>query len=101
MLLGEKRETCHETDGREASPVERIFSCGVRSTFLRPKIILRRALHNGHAGSAIRTHNTLSAEDTRVQVFYPFHPLRDAVLQVVRRPKRGDGAVAVMDTTGK
>jgi hypothetical protein len=26
-----------------------------------------------------------------VQVFYPFHPLHEAVLQVVRRPKRGDG----------
>jgi hypothetical protein len=36
-----------------------------------------------------------------VQVFYPFHPLRDAVLRVVRRPKRGDGAVAVMDAAGK
>ena len=36
-----------------------------------------------------------------MQVFYPFHPLRDAVLQVVRRPKRGDGAVAVVDPTGK
>jgi hypothetical protein len=101
MLLGEKRETCHETDGREASPIERIFSCGVRSTFLRPKIILRRALHNGHAGSAIRTHNTLSVGDTRVQVFYPFHPLRNAVLQAVRHPKRGDGAFVVVDPAGK
>ena len=50
---------------------------------------------------AIRAHNTLSAEDTRVRVFYPFHPLRDVVLQVVRRPKRGDGAVAVVDPAGK
>ena len=52
-------------------------------------------------GGAIRAHNTLSAEDTRVRVFYPFHPLHGAVLQVVRRPKRGDGAVAVVDPTGK
>jgi len=51
--------------------------------------------------AAIRAHNTLSAEDTRVRVFYPFHPLRDVVLQVVRRPKRGDGAVAVVDPAGK
>ena len=34
-------------------------------------------------------------------VFYPFHPLRDVVLQVVRRPKRGDGAVAIVDPAGK
>jgi hypothetical protein len=36
-----------------------------------------------------------------VRVFYPFHPLRDVVLQVVRRPKRGDGAVAIVDPAGK
>jgi hypothetical protein len=36
-----------------------------------------------------------------VRVFYPFHPLRHVVLQVVRRPKRGDGAVAVVDPAGK
>jgi hypothetical protein len=73
----------------------------VRSTSAHPEIILRQALHNGHAGGAIRAHNTLSAEDTRVRVFYPFHPLRDVVLQVVRRPKRGDGAIAVVDPAGK
>ena len=44
---------------------------------------------------------TLSAEDTRVQVFYPFHPLRNVVLQAVRRPKRGDGAVVVVDPVGR
>ena len=62
---------------------------------------LRQARCNADGDAAIRAHNTLSAEDTRVQVFYPFHPLRDAVLQVVRRPKRGDGAVAVVDPVGK
>jgi hypothetical protein len=56
---------------------------------------------NAGAGDAIRAHNTLSAEDTRVRVFYPFHPLRDVALQVVRRPKRGDGAVAIVDPVGK
>lgn len=49
----------------------------------------------------IRAHNTLSAENTHVQVYYPFHPLRGAILQVVRRPKRGDGAVSVIDPVGK
>ena len=46
-------------------------------------------------------HNTLSAESTRVQVFYPFHPLHGAALQILRRPKRGDGAVSVIDPVGK
>jgi hypothetical protein len=49
----------------------------------------------------IRAHNTLSAENAHVQVYYPFHPLRGAILQVVRRPKRGDGAVSVIDPIGK
>jgi hypothetical protein len=63
--------------------------------------IRRQARRSGCAGGAIRAHNTLSAEDTRVQVFYPFHPLRNAALQVVRHPKRGDGAVVVVDPAGK
>src|SRR5262249_36919314 len=36
-----------------------------------------------------------------VEVFYPFHPLRGTTLQIVRRPKRGDGAVCVIDPAGK
>ena len=46
-------------------------------------------------------HNTLSAKDTKVQVFYPFHPLHGASVQILRRPKRGDGAVSVIDRAGK
>src|SRR5262245_36506959 len=46
-------------------------------------------------------HNTLSADNTAVQVFYPFHPLHGATLQILRRPKRGDGAVCVMDPAGR
>ena len=46
-------------------------------------------------------HNTLSAANTAVQVFYPFHPLHGATLQILRRPKRGDGAVCVMDPAGR
>lgn len=57
--------------------------------------------HNARADDAISAQNTLSAEITHVTVFYPFHPLHGATLQVVRRPKRGDGAVSVIDPTGK
>ena len=46
-------------------------------------------------------HNTLSADNTNVQVFYPFHPLRGATLQILRSPKRGDGAVCVIDPAGR
>ena len=46
-------------------------------------------------------HNTLSADNTDVQVFYPFHPLRGATLEILRSPKRGDGAVCVMDRAGR
>ena len=62
---------------------------------------LRRARHSECADAAIHAHSTLSADATHVQVFYSFHPLRGATLQVIRRPKRGDGAVAVMDPTGR
>jgi hypothetical protein len=40
-------------------------------------------------------------ERTDVEVFYPFHPLRGLTLQVIRRPKRDDGAVSVLDRAGK
>ena len=56
---------------------------------------------NGHADDGIRAHNTLSAETTHVEVFYPFHPLHGATLQIVRKPKRGDGAVSIIDPTGR
>ena len=56
---------------------------------------------NGHADDGIRAHNTLSAETTHVEVFYPFHPLHSAALQILRRPKRGDGAVSIIDPTGR
>src|SRR3978361_186628 len=31
----------------------------------------------------------------------PFHPLHGATLQILRRPKRGDGVVCVMDPGGR
>ena len=36
-----------------------------------------------------------------MQVMYPFHPLHGASLQLIRRPKRGDGAVTVLDINGR
>lgn len=49
----------------------------------------------------IHAHNTLSAESAEVEVFYPFHPLYGSTLKILRRPKRGDGAVSVIDRAGK
>jgi hypothetical protein len=34
-------------------------------------------------------------------VFYPFHPLYGYRLRVLRKPKKSDGAVAVVDPVGK
>jgi hypothetical protein len=61
----------------------------------------RLAPGNGCADEPIVTHNTLSADVTHVQVFYPFHPLHGYSLRVLRKPKKGDGAVVVMDAVGK
>jgi hypothetical protein len=61
----------------------------------------RQARRSGCGDAGIRAHNTLSAETTHVQVFYPFHPLHGATLQIVRRPKRGGGAVSITDPTGR
>jgi hypothetical protein len=63
--------------------------------------VLPPAPGNAGAGGGIRAHNTLSVEDKHVQVFYPFHPLHGVTLQIIRRPKRGDGAVSVIDATGR
>jgi hypothetical protein len=38
---------------------------------------------------------------TNVQVLYPFHPLHGTSLQLIRRPKREDGAVTVLDPDGR
>src|SRR5262249_29497226 len=53
------------------------------------------------ADDGTHAHNTLSADNTDVQVFYPFHPLHGVTLQILRRPERGDGAVCVMDPAGR
>jgi hypothetical protein len=56
---------------------------------------------NADGGGGTHAHNTLSADNTDVQVFYPFHPLHGVTLRILRRPKRGDGAVCVMDPAGR
>src|SRR5262249_49925514 len=60
-----------------------------------------RESRNGRADDGTHAHNTLSVETTDVQVLYPFHPLCGTTLQVVRRPKRGDGAFCVVDPAGR
>src|SRR6201998_4570706 len=61
----------------------------------------RPAQSYGRADGGTHPHNTLSADNTAVQVFYPFHPLHGVILQILRRPKRGDGAVCVTDPAGR
>ena len=61
----------------------------------------QRQLRSGHEDEDTHAHNTLSAENAEVQVFYPFHPLHGSTVQILRRPERGDGAVSVIDRAGK
>ena len=46
-------------------------------------------------------YNILSVDITYVQVCYLFHLFYGYSLRVLRRPKRGDGAVLVLDSAGK
>ena len=73
---------------------------GRRSNGFRPARYRRPVRQSEQAGGDTHAHNTLSPDKTDVQVFYPFHPLHGATLQILRRPKRGDGAVCVMDPGG-
>src|ERR1700732_4052241 len=66
---------------------------GTRSTLIHPATGRHPVRPCGH--------NTLSADNTDVQVFYPFHPLHGVTLRILRRPKRGDGAVCVIDPAGR
>ena len=72
-----------------------------RSTACHLATIRRREQRSEYEDAAIVAHNTLSADATHVEIFYPFHPLRGYRLRVLRRPKREDGAVSVMDPAGK
>src|ERR1700745_1280987 len=66
-----------------------------------PRRCRRPARSAGHVGDGTPAHNTLSADNTDVQVFYPFHPLHGVTLRILRRSKRGDGAVCVIDPSGR
>ena len=58
------------------------------------------ARQSEYADGDTHAHSTLSAKATHVQVFYPFHPLHGSTLRVICRPRTGDGAVTVMDSSG-
>jgi hypothetical protein len=73
----------------------------MRSSGSGPERDRQRPARSGHGDDDTHAHSTLSVEDTEVQVFYPFHPLHGATVQILRRPKRGDGAVSVIDRAGK
>ena len=74
---------------------------GTGSNFHRLARSRHQVRENAGAGGDTHVHNTLSPDNTDVQVFYPFHPLHSAILQILRKPKRGDGAVCVMDPGGR
>src|SRR5260370_41423620 len=93
-------ETACGTTPREPSR-SRNNVAGMRATSIRPATGRHRARACGHAGEGTHAHNTLSADNTDVQVFYPFHPLHGVTLRILRRPKRGDGAGCVIDPAGR
>jgi len=96
----DRRRTCHET-GAAARRWEGRSGGGIESSGGDCGRVRQRERHSGHGDEDTHAHNTLSAEEGKVQVFYPFHPLHGATVQILRRPERGDGAVSVMDRAGK
>src|ERR1700722_12304112 len=74
---------------------------GTGSNFPRLARSRHQVRENAGAGGDTHAHNTLSPDSTDVQVFYPFHPLHGATLRILRRPKRGDGTVCVIDPCGR
>src|SRR4030095_2926625 len=57
--------------------------------------------HSGYGDESNPAHNTLSVGTQHVRIFYPFHPLCGLSLQVIRKPRRGDGTVTVVDPAGR
>ena len=94
------RGTTAGRDGTAPVPARR-NRAGMQPSGYRPATGRRRGRGSGRAGDGTHAHNTLSADYTDVQVFYPFHPLHGATLQILRRPKREDGAVCVVDPAGR
>jgi len=74
---------------------------GTGSNFHRLARSRHQVRENAGGGGDTHAHNTLSPDSTDVQVFYPFHPLHGATLRILRRPKRGDGTVCVIDPSGR
>src|SRR6516225_9111742 len=93
-------ETAYGTVPREPRR-SRNSVADTRSTWIRPATGRHLARSYEYAGDGTHAHNTLSADSTNVQVFYPFHPLHGVTLRILRRPERGDGAVCVMDPAGR
>src|SRR6266446_10270161 len=93
-------EKADERDERARGRAERRWA-DTRSNGCRRQRDRHRRRRNASADDGTHAHNTLSAGNTNVQVFYPFHPLRGATLEILRNPKRGDGAVCVMDPAGR
>ena len=85
---------------REPAPAEDSRP-GRRPIGCHPATARRRGQPREDAGGDTHAHNTLSPDSTDVQVFYPFHPLHGATLRILRRPKRGDGTVCVIDPCGR
>ena len=83
----------HEQAGRICASNRSTWSCREPGR--------RRERCSEHEDDDTHAHNTPSAEKAEVQVFYPFHPLHGVSLQILRKPKPGDGAVSVIDQTGK
>jgi hypothetical protein len=100
MLPSDPRQTASGRRGRAREREEKIQACR-RSNACRPA----RCLHSGQCSAredgGTHAHNTLSVDNTDVQVLYPFHPLHGVPLRVLRRPERGDGAVCVVDPAGR
>jgi hypothetical protein len=102
-IQGRRRAVADTTCGTAArgpAPEERSPG-GRRSICCRRARTHRLARSYAGGDDGTHAHNTLSADNTDVQVFYPFHPLHGVALRVLRRPDRGDGAVCVMDPAGR
>src|SRR6202051_4979441 len=89
-----------ETASTERAQAAGSLAC-MRSNGCHPWRARRPARSCARVDDGTHAHNTLSADNTDVQVFYPFHPLHGVTLRILRRPKRGDGAVCVMDPAGR
>src|SRR5262252_5293194 len=86
------------TGGKAPAPAGESRACSAPSASRRA-ISRHPAQSYERADGGTHAHNTLSAD--HVRVLYPFHPLHGATLQILRRPKREDGAVCVMDPAGR